>query len=441
MTDFRNAAEAREALAAKQTALAAIFTESKYKKDDGSEGYDFNKVKSISGVSGSIAIAEHIAQSNAELDEIAQKAEKLEDAEKAAASLAAREKAIRRPGHANPDPDAGQKGGRGRIKSIGERVEASPEFQAWVKGGCAGGIPLQFPEMTLSDFLAPAGKARTLGEKTLFQTSAGWDPEYFRQPGFVEAVSRPIQLLDIIPTAMTNTDTISYMLESTRTHSAAEKAEGGTYAESTFALTETTSPVRKITDSLPVTDEQLADVAQVSSYIDGRLRFGIRQRLDSEVLLGNGTPPNLTGIANAAGIQTQAKGADTIASCFYKAMTLVRVTGRAMPTHHIIHPTDWQTVRLSTTADGIYLWGSPSESGPDRMWGLPVVQCDAGSAGTGYVGSFMPSWISLFERSGIDVQIGYTGTQFVEGKRTVRADLRAALAIFRPAAFASCTGL
>jgi hypothetical protein len=54
---------------------------------------------------------------------------------------------------------------------------------------------------------------------------------------------------------------------------------------------------------------------------------------------------------------------------------------------------------------------------------------------------FQPAWISLFERRGVDVQVGYVGTQFTEGKRTVRADMRANLTLFRPAAFSAVTGL
>ncbi|MEZ5790499.1 MAG: phage major capsid protein [Nitratireductor sp.] len=202
----------------------------------------------------------------------------------------------------------------------------------------------------------------------------------------------------------TGSDTIVYMEETTRTHAAAEKAEGAILAESTFVLTEKTSPIRKITDSIPVTDEQIEDVAQVQSYLNGRLLYGIRQRLDSQCLVGDASGANLRGLKNVVGIQTQAKGADPVPDAFFKAMTKVRVTGRAMPTHHVMHPTDWQGVRLLRTADGVYIWGNPSEAGPERMWGLPVVQCEADSAGTGYVGSFMPAWVSLFERRGVDVQ-------------------------------------
>ena len=122
-------------------------------------------------------------------------------------------------------------------------------------------------------------------------------------------------------------------------------------------------------------------------------------------------------------------------------MTQIRLTGRAQPTHIVMHPQDWEQIRLLATVDGVYIWGSPSESGPERMWGLPVVQSDADAAGTGYVGSFQPAWISLLERSGIDVQVGYVGTQFTEGKRTIRASMRTAFVVYRAPAFGTVTGI
>src|SRR3546814_2878191 len=101
-------------------------------------------------------------------------------------------------------------------------------------------------------------------------------------------------------------------------------------------------------------------------------------------------------------------------------MTKIRMNGEAVPTHHIMHPLDWEGVRLLRTADGIYVFGSPSEAGPDRLWGLPVAQNSADDQGTGYTGSFQQAWISLVERRGIDVQIGYVNDQFKKGQSTVR---------------------
>lgn len=435
--------EKREELAAKQTALGKVFTEAKTASGE----YDFRNVKAETlkeclgdGLTTTAQIVEKVNEKNAELDAIAKEAEGLEAAEMAAKSLADREKSVHRPPFAG-DGKGNYPSHEERMKSLGEMVAEQKRYQEWAKGGAGGGINFNFEDIWPSDALAKGGVFETLQSKTLMETGAGWGPESIRLPGFVEAVTRPVQLLDIIPMARTGQAAIKYMEETTRTHGAAEKAEGATFAESTFVLTEKTSTVEKITDSLPVTDEQLEDVAQVQSYVNSRLTFGIRQRLDGQCLVGNGTTPNLRGLKNTSGIQTQAKGGDPIMDAFYKAMVKIRVTGRAMPTHHVIHPTDWQDVRLTRTADGVYIWGSPSEAGPERMWGLPVVQCDADAAGTGYVGSFLPAWVSLFERKGVDIQMGYTGTQFTEGKRTVRGDMRAALVFFRPAAFCSVTGL
>ena len=433
--------EAREKLHAKQDELHQVFEEAK--TDDGQ--YDFNRVKCLGeNVKGSVAVAEKVGAMNAELDELAQKAEKLEQAQEAAdalqEALAEREKVKRRP----PQPqgrDAGGQRQKALTKSLGELVTETERFKEWSDSGAGGGLTFNFDDVLPSEALAKGAAFQTMGTKTLMETTAGYAPESIRLPGFVEAATRPLQLLDIIPLGQTSYEQVVYMEETTRTHAAAEKAEGAAFAESTFVFTERTSPVRKITDSLPVTDEQLEDVAMMNSYINGRLTFGVRQRLDGQCLVGNGTPPNLDGIKNVSGIQTQAKGADPVPDAFYKSMTKIRLTGRAIPTHHLIHPTDWEGVRLLRTADGVYIWGAPSEAGPERMWGLPVAQQDADAAGTGYTGSFMPSWISLFEKRGVDIQVGYTGTQFVEGKRTVRADARFALVLFRPAAFCQVTGL
>ncbi len=427
--------QAREKLAAKQDELGKVFAEA---KTDG--GYDFNKVVCLGAdVKGSIAVAEKVKQMNAELNELGEHCDTLDAAEKAAREHGDREKAQR----GFPLPGAGGSKGDapGAIKSIGQMVEESKGYQAWLGKGAPEGVTLTFDEMWPSDMLAKGMAFATIGAKALMTTGAGYAPEAVRLPGFVEATSRPVQLLDIIPTDRTGQNSVKYMEETLRTHAAAETAEGAAFAESAFAFTERDSPVRKITDSVPVTDEQLEDVTMIGGYINGRLIFGIRQRLDGQVLIGTGAGSNLRGLKNVVGIQTQAKGADPVPDAFFKAMTKVRTVGRAVPTHSVMHPNDWQAIRLLRTADGVYIWGNPSEAGPERLWGLPVVQEDADAAGTGYVGSFQPAHVGLFERRGVDVQIGYVDAQFKEGKRTVRADMRAALAWFRPAAFCSVPGL
>jgi HK97 family phage major capsid protein len=243
----------------------------------------------------------------------------------------------------------------------------------------------------------------------------------------VPFATRPIQVTDTIPSTTTGQAAVKYMEETTFTNAAVETDEAGTYQESALALTERTSPVEKIATWLPVTDEQLEDVSQVSGYIDNRLSFMLRQRLDAQILVGDGTAPNLSGILDRVGLQTQAKGADPTPDAVYKAMMLVRVTGRAIPNVVYAHPTDWQDVRLLRTTDGIYIWGSPADPGPDRIWGLPVVLTDAITLNTMLVGD--TTFAELAYRRGIDIQ------------QAIRADVRVALQVYRPSAFAQVTGV
>jgi HK97 family phage major capsid protein len=213
------------------------------------------------------------------------------------------------------------------------------------------------------------------------------------------------------------------------------------YAESALALTQRQLPVQKVATFIPVTDEQLEDVEGIKDYVDGRLTLFLKLRLDGQVLLGNGTPPNIKGITQTAGIQTQAKGADPAPDAVYKAMTNVRVTGRANPGAMAMHPTDWMNIRLLRTADGIYLWGSPADPGPDRIWGMPVAITDVLTQGTALVGDYATHSMLAYKR-GIDVQITNAHASFfINGLQAIRADVRCVMVVFRPTAFCTITGL
>lgn len=274
---------------------------------------------------------------------------------------------------------------------------------------------------------------------TLLETADGVAPESVRSGRLVEAVTRPIQVLDIIPSGNLDQAANVYMEEVLRTHSAAERREGAAYAEDAFKWARRSDPAVSIGTSLPVTDEQFEDVPGLRSYLDLRMTFGLRQRMDSQVLNGNGTPPNFEGLLNRGGIQTQAKGSDPVPDAIFKAMTKIRVVGRSNPTHVVLNPYDWQDIRLLRTADGVYIWGSPSEAVAARLWGAPVVQSDALAENTGLVGDF--TFCQLLERRGLDVQVGYVNDDFTTGMRTIRADVRAAFSVYRAAAFCTVTSI
>jgi HK97 family phage major capsid protein len=231
------------------------------------------------------------------------------------------------------------------------------------------------------------------------------------------------------------------MEETTFTNNAAEVTEAAAYAEAALAYTERTSNVRKVGVSLPVTDEQLADIPQIRGIINNRLTFMLRQRLDGQVVAGNGVAPNLMGLLNVAGVQTTAKAAgEPVFDAVYRSQRLVRITGRSMANGYVFHPTNWESQRLTRTTDGIYLLGNPNDAGPTRIWGLPVTEGDVITLNTGLCGAFS-TMSELVFRKGIEVQVGYVNDDFIKGKSTLRADLRVAFPVYRAAGFCTITAL
>jgi HK97 family phage major capsid protein len=309
-------------------------------------------------------------------------------------------------------------------KTFGDRVIAMKEYKSTDFSRHGAGVSIRLDDVSI---------------KTLMETTAGFAPEAVRSGLVVPAAMRPIQVLDLIPTRPTSQNADVYMEQTTNTNSAAEKAEGAAYAESVFVYTQRSQPVEKITDSIPVTDEQLEDAPQVASILNSELIFHLRQRLDLQVLVGDGSTPNLKGILDHT-TQTQAKGSDPVFDAVFKAITKVRAVGRAVPNAIVMHSSDWQDVRLARTADGEYIMGNPSTPGAASLFGLPVAISEAITENTALVGDFQ-NFCRLSERRGVDVQVGYVGDQFKEGKRTIRADLRAAMTVTRAAAFCTVTGI
>lgn len=407
--------EKREKFHEKQKLLASVFEKGR----DG-DRYDFGRkdVLELLGAADQAEATQKVKALNVELGHLGEELRQAELAE-IESDMGDREKErnvpIRRPEHpASPN---------GEYKTWGQLFAESEEFKNSKRTKTDHPLVLE------------------IGMKTLFQTTAGFAPESIRSGLLVEDETRPIQVLDLIPTFPISQASFVYMEETTRTHAAAEKAEGTAYPESTFVWTEKTSTVQKVADSIPVTDEQLEDEQQVRSLLDQRLTFGLRQRLDSQVLVGSGTSPNLRGINNVTGIQTQALGTDDRITAFAKALTLIRFTGRSVPSGAVFHPNDWQDILLLKNINGDFLFGNPFMSGgPMSLLGIPVVQSDAQTQNTGLVGDFR-NFSRLDDRRGVQVQTGFVGTQFTDGKVTIRADLRAAFTVTRPAAFCQITGI
>lgn len=371
--------------------------------------FDMAKVKSIDG--DSTAKVGAIRTINEEIDALAVKAEGLRVILQGARNGAEF-------GTDDGKKEAGDGVGVRQAKTAGELIMADPR------------IKTKHVEFEMPDFEV----------KATLLTSAGWAPQAVRTDRMVDFATRPIALLDMIPTVTTTQVAVVFMEETTFTNAAAETAEGAAKPQATLVYTERTNTVRKVAVFIPVSDEQLEDVPRMTALIDRRLSFMVRQRLASQILVGDGIAPNIKGLLNTAGILTQPKGADPTPDAIYKAMVAVMVTGEANPDLAVFNPLDWQDVRLLRTADGIYIWGNPADAGPNRIWGLPVVLEQGLTQNTAVVGDF-GTYSELDIKKGLVVEHGYQNDDFVKNLQTIRAEMRATVVFYRPSAFAQVTGV
>ena len=282
----------------------------------------------------------------------------------------------------------------------------------------------------------------------VFKTSTGWEPFVERRPGYVPSAQREIQVVDIFPQFPTNQSAINYMEETAYTSAAKEKAEGTAAEESTLVLTERTDTVREITTEIPVTRVQLEDEAQVRAYLEDRLMFMMRQRVDGQILNGDGTAPNISGVLDRTGLQNQDwehetdKTLSKPLTIMRKAKTQVSLTGRAMPSNYIINHATWDDCVTSESASGGYYLGNPQSDFGERIWGLPVVLSDhldddtAEDTVNAMVGDFR-NFAALFVRRDFGIDVGFSGDDFSKRQIRIQGTVRVALSVYRPAAF--CT--
>lgn len=409
---MKSVKELQNEINAKRAALAEIF-EKAAEQVDGETRYNLDE-KGL----------EDVRARNAELEALGAELEKAREIEAIAQKSAEMKQAAGQlPLGGRQTADGGRWGADGGRKSLGQMFVESKAYQERMRG---------------KDILA---ELPDIDVKTLMETGAGFAPESVRTGKVVDyAVRRPM-VADLIPQAQTDQAAVVYMEETTFTNNTAPVAEGGAYAENALAYTERSETIRKIAAFLPVTDEQLEDVSGIQAIINNRLTLMLALAEENQLLNGNGTAPNLTGFLNKSGVQSQAKGTDTTLDAVYKAMNLVRVNAFAEPTAVVMHPSDFEEIRLAKTTDGIYIWGSPSEAGPARIWGAPLVLTTAISAGTALLGDFQ-LYAGIWRKRGATIKVSDSHSDyFTSGKQAIRIDERMTLTIYRPSAFCKVTGI
>ena len=314
-------------------------------------------------------------------------------------------------------------------KSLGQRFIDSDEFKS-VSGG-RNGYTMNAPYQVKDIFTAtPSGTPGDFGTP--------------QREGIVERAKRVSRVRDLFPVQQTNTNMIEYFRVSGFTNNAAAVAErsGSAFAakpQSSMTVVGVQAPVRTIAHFEVAHRNVLDDEPTLRGIIDNELLYGLRLVEDDQILNGDGTGSNLTGIREVSGIQNTAwstgVAGDTRIDAVRRAITK-SLLAYYEPTGIIVHPNNMEEIELTKDAEERHLMVMSVSLGAEaRLWRLPMVSTPAITEDYALVGSFGIG-ATLYDRMEGNIRVAEQHSDFfIRNAVAVLAEERIALAVKRPESF------
>tara|TARA_R100000935_G_scaffold56039_1_gene86800 strand:- start:152 stop:1303 length:1152 start_codon:yes stop_codon:yes gene_type:complete len=312
------------------------------------------------------------------------------------------------------------------------------------RGAMMGGEPV--PETWGAEFIAKhTGDLTTLGQSNRGAvgmqvkaigsgaTSAGPLGEPTRGMPSMMPVQR-VTVRDLLNVVQVSSGAVEYAAQTARAMGAGMVAEGDLKPESNIAFELRNVTTKTVAHWVKASRQILDDAPQLRDVIDTDLRNGLAVQEEYQLLTGDGTDQNLTGLIPAATAfvdplaLTTPNQIDTIgAAILQTALADFPATGI------VLHPADWARIRLLKDADGRYILGDPQATVAPNLFGLRIAMTKAQAAGTFLVGDFA-SAATLYDRWQPRVEVGYVDQDFTRNMVTLLAEMRLALAIRQPGA-------
>ena len=281
-------------------------------------------------------------------------------------------------------------------------------------------------------------KLRVEVKNTLTGSDATVAPD--RKPGIVGGAFVPFSMESLLPSTSTSSNAIEFTKEASFTNSAAEAAEAAQKAESALTWSLVNMPVSTVAHWIKISKQLASDAPALAAYVNTRMRYGVNQKVDVQLVVGDGTAPNIsgtydTGNFTAHGYANAALGATLKKLVLFRKIIADLYSAGFPPDAIVLNPADWAAIEIElfTTAAGQTLYNVNS-AGQAYLFGLPVIQALGMAADTFQIGRFSEAYM-LYNREGVVVEMSDSDSDnFTKNLITLRAERRLALATEKPAA-------
>lgn len=281
-------------------------------------------------------------------------------------------------------------------------------------------------------------KARFSIKNTLTGSNATVAPD--RKPGIVPGAFQELTIESLFTSIPTTSNAIEYTKESSFTNGAAETAEGVKKPETSITFSLETMPVATVAHWIKISRQLAMDNTALAAYVNTRMRYGVNKRVDTQLVVGNGTAPSLSGFIKAGNFTPHGYAAADLGDTLSKFVLIRRVMGDLknagyVPNSIILNPVDWavmETELLTTKAGQVAF--KYDEAGNPRLFGLPVIEAVGMVVGNFSVGSFNEA-ATIHDREDVVIEMSDSDDDnFTKNLVTIRAERRLALTVEVPAA-------
>lgn len=258
--------------------------------------------------------------------------------------------------------------------------------------------------------------------------SGGNVPVEQREAGLNRIARRNPFILDLVNRGTAVSNVISWVEQQNPDGGAGGTDEGAAKNQADFDLVVVSESVVKRTVFIKVSTEMLDDIDFMASEINNELIQLLLLDVDSQVLGGNGTAPNLQGIIGQATAFAGGTFAGTVDNANLVDVLTVAMNQIMIANHEanniVLHPSDVTALKLIkvSTTDKRYIDRLVDVAGGLSLDGVRIVQNTGITAGTYLVGDFTKS--TVFDKGALSIDVGMSGDDFVQNLRTILAEWR-----------------
>lgn len=262
-----------------------------------------------------------------------------------------------------------------------------------------------------------------------------------RRPGIVPGAFQPLTLESLYRSVPTSSNAIEFTKENVFTNNAAEAAEGAAKAESALTWTLVNMPVSTVAHWIKISRQLAMDNAALAAYVDQRMRYGVQRRVETQLAVGDGTAPNISGFMDTGNFTPHGYADGALGTVLKKLVLIRKIIGDMeaagyAPNAIVLNPGDWAQIEIDIFTAGAanIVPFSYDAMGRPVLFGRQVVTSVGMTADTFAVGAFSEAG-TIYNREGVVVDMSESDADnFTKNLITLRAERRLALASEVPAA-------